>query len=117
MSDAGAVRKLPWRDVTRANVANLPSVEQRRTMTTSFYVSVIEDLHRACLDAAHARGLSLTSYARRALLAFVAYDTDQSVRDLVAIDARIRRPGSRAVMDPEMRLGGPWEIVGLEPNP
>jgi hypothetical protein len=64
--------------------------------------------------AAAARGVSPTSYIRRAMLSFIAHDLNKPFEAVLQHDPRVSGPGStRAVVDLEGNIGGSWEIEDL----
>ena len=70
----------------------------------------------AVVKAAKARRISVSSYIRRAVLAFAAHDLEMPLRELVAIDPRMARDTNQQMPDPEGRRFGPWEIESLHPE-
>ena len=66
-------------------------------------------------DAAAARGVSVAGFARRATLAMAAQVLGIPLPDLIAADPTVQLDGDYfPAPDPSGRVGGPWQITGLE---
>ena len=66
-------------------------------------------------DAAAIRGITVSGFVRRATLAMAAEILDIPLPDLIAADPTIQLEGGYfPAPDPSGRIGGPWQITGLE---
>jgi hypothetical protein len=81
---------------------------------------LFDDPLKVLLDeAAHRRDIALTAYARRAMIAFIAYDLGLPIED-VAQHAALPSPyagnrgGTQVRSRDTGRTRGPWIIKGLE---
>ena len=104
-----------WADRLRADVEAIPLGTRRRGKHAGrFNIEITPGILPLLHRAAAARGVSPTSYIRRAMLAFIAYDLNRPLEAVLEHDPRVSGPKqTRAVLDPEGNIGGSWEIEDL----
>ena len=104
-----------WRERLLADVEALPLQTRRRGKHAGrLNIEITPGILPLLRRAAAARGVSPTSYIRRAMLSFIAHDLNRPLEAVLAHDPRVSGPGStRAVADPEGKIGGSWEIEDL----
>lgn len=102
-----------WRDTVRANVAALPQPPRGRA-ASGIFVSFIGGGLSLLREAARARGMSPTGYARRAIYAMACFDLEIPVKEAFLRDPRVTRETGLGVVDPDGTGFGPWQITGLE---
>ena len=101
-----------WRETIRATVADLPS-QAKGIDESSLPLKLRGSLGGLLTKAAHQRGVSPASYARRAVQALLAVDLGIPFETLVEIDPRLVRPTGFPIVDETGKLFGPWEILGF----
>lgn len=105
--------ELSWRDIISADVEALPMVEQIQSTSKSVSVPLFLPLWQLTQKAAAARGISVRTYMRRALIAMLATEADTpSYHEIIQLDPRVQR-GNANVEDPSGVAVGPFEIEKL----
>lgn len=104
-----------WQDRVRSSASRAAGTKARRSQAVSRMNIEIMPLTMPLLrEASRRRNISPTGYIRRAMLAFLAYDLNLPIGDVIATDSRFSPPESRQVIDdPEGKMGGPWDIEDL----
>jgi hypothetical protein len=89
--------------------------QPRRAERKSVILNMPRTMRIALAYAAERRGMSLSGYARRAIMAFVCRDLGLDWFEIMADEPRIRRADTRRYSDsiPPGAAYGPWEIEGL----
>jgi len=89
--------------------------QPRRAERKSVILNMPLTMRVALALAADRRGMSLSGYARRAIMAFVCRDLGLPWFDMMADEPRIRRADTRRYSDsiPPGAAYGPWEIGEL----
>lgn len=115
-----------WRTIIADQVAVNAADARKRSRSTSATqrltrTSFSVDAHPFLIRAARQRGLSLSSYVRRATLAFVALDLGLDQVDLFKLDAALSpfgqggNPWSRE-FDLDGEIYGSWEVEYRDPR-
>ena len=104
-----------WAERLMADVEAIPLGTRRRGKHAArLNIEITPGILPMLKRASAARGVSPTSYIRRAMLAFIAYDLNKTLETVLQHDPRVSGPRStRAVVDPEGNIGGSWEIEDL----
>lgn len=109
-----------WRERAIAAVRARQRSSKRSTERNNGLYLFFDDEMRVLLEeAAFRRGISLTGYARRAMAAFIAYDLDLPLPEVLQHHAKPapygHGGGGRLVRTQDDGAGmGPWDITGLE---
>lgn len=104
-----------WADRLLSDVQAAPLGTRRRGKHAARYnMEITTGILPLLKRAAGMRGVSVTTYIRRAMLSFVAHDLNRPLAAVLPLDPRVSRPGSRRVEeDPDALIGGSWEIEDL----
>lgn len=110
-----------WEERAIAAVRARQSKTKRNNDRKNGLYLFFDDPLRVMLDeACHRRDISLTGYARRAMIAFIAYDLDlplEEVAQHAAVPMGYGNTGSPGIKTRTYDNGrgmGPWDIIGLE---
>jgi hypothetical protein len=104
--------KLTWRDRLIERITSMPDLRENRQ---SIGVIFKPHLYSLVKRAAEARGMSLSSYLRRAVLSFACFDLGLDWYETMADDRganKIGRPASDGVESGGHGFGK-WQIEGL----
>lgn len=119
------VKRGSWRDVVRDQVAVSTAEAKghrgRNGGTRQTYMHLSIRAHEFLVHAARRRGISLSGYVRRAVLAHVALDLGLEAVDLFKLDGKIAPIGSGgghalAGRDLDGSLYGRWEVEARDPG-
>jgi len=104
---------LSWRDRVTAEVAAKVGNKKRSRYVSRLNIEIPPGgLLELLTEAAARRDCSPTTYIRRAMMAFIAYDMHIPYAKIVRMDPRFTEPhGNNAIVDEAGELGGPWEIT------
>lgn len=109
-----------WQDRAIAAVRARQRKSSRTNDRKNGLYLFFDDPLRVLLDeACHRRNISLTGYARRAMVAFIAYDLDLPLEEVAQHAAQPAgygaTGGGRMKRTQDTGRGmGPWDITGLE---
>jgi len=101
-----------WRDRALSEVAAKVGNKRRSRYASRLNIEIPHGgLLELLVEAAARRDCSPTTYIRRAMMAFIAYDMHIPYAKIAAMDPRFTEPhGNNAIIDPDGTMGGPWEI-------
>lgn len=101
-----------WRTKLRSEVAAKVGNQRRGRYASRLNIEIpFGGLLALLIEVAARRDCSPTTYARRAMMSFIAYDLDIPFEEVAKLDPRFTGPaGNNAIHDPAGELGGPWEI-------
>lgn len=95
------------------NIDDQMASREVRTPRRSIAVNYPNELYAHVLKAAEARGLSMTAYQRRAVLAFACYDLGLEWDAVMADEPAVTEFESGRKVEAQGRGYRFWEIVGL----
>ena len=101
-----------WRSRTLSEVAAKVGNQRRGRYASRLNIEIpFGGLLALLTEAAARRDCSPTTYARRAMMSFIADDLGIPFETVAQLDPRFTGPaGNNAIHDPGGELGGPWGI-------